>query len=510
MMVNRSGFTRTTIEGAWSMGAADRYRITDFDLPANVSPRTSGTTFFQYDAANRRVSKTSPDEQTIYIGGVYERRESVNGMVHIFHVAGIADIVYKAGAFIPRDTVYLHGDAFGSTSLVTDASGQERERLYYPPFGGRVDIDGNPPTGPPSDIRDGFTGHRHDDELGLIDMRGRIFDTKTSRFPTPDPFIADPTFSPSLNRFAYVHQSPLNWVDPTGFSPDDPYRGMNIWGGSVFGGDATAMPSTGMGVGTVDPGLVQDVATGIAGMHFPAGSDAVNSSGCPTGTGKTPRPCAGASQGGCPSGNAQTDSWSLTNSWGFRFAKGAAIAKVTEVWRRLYFVIDACVRRRGAHPRLAYAAYRGGSALDDGGEKGGVVGCGRRTREAVHPDPRDVRTWARSSTLHTIEVRRSRADRRSVVAGVRSGCWHGGGQSNWRVNGAKTSLFRRVRDKDSEDGRRYAPCAFRSSQQCAAERNEDESSTRRDDGSAWGARSEELIGGCKGPVATRLDVASCS
>ncbi|HRI72792.1 MAG TPA: hypothetical protein PK156_51500, partial [Polyangium sp.] len=33
-----------------------------------------------------------------------------------------------------------------------------------------------------------------------------------------------------------------------------------------------------------------------------------NTSGCPTGTGNSPRPCAGASQGGCPSGNSSIDS----------------------------------------------------------------------------------------------------------------------------------------------------------------------------------------------------------
>jgi hypothetical protein len=148
---------------------------------------------------------------------------------------------------------------------------------------------------------------------------------------------------------------------------------MNVWGGSVNGGAASLMPSTGIGVGTVDPGLVQDVAAGIAGMHFPAGSDAVNSSGCPTGTGKTPRPCAGASQGGCPSGNAKTDSWSLTNSWGFRFAKGAAIAKAKDVakgWIRINAAIAT-----GGGSEIVLAAYNGVTALDEGYQRDGVVGA---------------------------------------------------------------------------------------------------------------------------------------
>ncbi|WP_437757383.1 RHS repeat-associated core domain-containing protein [Sorangium sp. So ce1389] len=43
-----------------------------------------------------------------------------------------------------------------------------------------------------SDGKHGFTGHRHDDELGLIDMRGRLYDPNLRRFLTLDPFVTDP------------------------------------------------------------------------------------------------------------------------------------------------------------------------------------------------------------------------------------------------------------------------------------------------------------------------------
>lgn len=321
------GFYTYDARGRVVHGGGRSITYTDFDLPANVTTN-SGTTTFAYDAANQRVVNTSLDEQTIYIGGLYERRESALGMVHVFHVAGIADIVMDPKALIPRETLYLHGDALGSTSLITDAQAKERERLYYAPFGARVDIDGNPTTGPPGQVRDGFTGHRHDDELGLIDMRGRVFDTKTSRFPTPDPVVADPMFSPSLNRFAYVEQSPLQWVDPTGFEPERARYGE--WFASVNAPGVNLAPPANIG-GNVDAGLLHDVAAGVAGMHFPAGSDAVNTSGCPKGTGKTPRPCAGASQAGCPSGNTQADSLSVTHSWGARFTEGMAKEYATSV-----------------------------------------------------------------------------------------------------------------------------------------------------------------------------------
>src|SRR4029453_574868 len=69
----------------------------------------------------------------------------------------------------------------------------------------------------PGESSFGFTGHEADDEVGLINMRGRIYDPRTTRFLTPDPFVQSPAFSQSLNRYSYVYKNPYNFTDPTGF-----------------------------------------------------------------------------------------------------------------------------------------------------------------------------------------------------------------------------------------------------------------------------------------------------
>ena len=43
--------------------------------------------------------------------------------------------------------------------------------------------------------RQGYTGHEHDDEFGLINMKGRIYDPEARRFLTPDP-IQDASIQP--------------------------------------------------------------------------------------------------------------------------------------------------------------------------------------------------------------------------------------------------------------------------------------------------------------------------
>ena len=63
----------------------------------------------------------------------------------------------------------------------------------------------------------GFTGHEGDMDPGLVNIRGRMYDPVAGLFMSADPIMAQP-FGQGLNRFAYVNNSPLNMVDPSGFT----------------------------------------------------------------------------------------------------------------------------------------------------------------------------------------------------------------------------------------------------------------------------------------------------
>ena len=110
--------------------------------------------------------------------------------------------------------------------MITDDTGAVAARLKYDPFGarvqpGRLDL---PVTGSPLGERVGFTGHEHDDGLGLINMEGRLYDPKLGHFLTPDPLVGDPYATNAYNRYAYVSNNPASLTDPTGFDsqPDQP------------------------------------------------------------------------------------------------------------------------------------------------------------------------------------------------------------------------------------------------------------------------------------------------
>src|SRR5262249_22196882 len=86
-------------------------------------------------------------------------------------------------------------------------------------FGARRDPAwGQPGQPPPPKVSPlGFTGQEEDDELGLVNMRGRIYDPKVARFLTTDPLVSEPEYTQAWNPYSYVLNSPLSFVDPSGF-----------------------------------------------------------------------------------------------------------------------------------------------------------------------------------------------------------------------------------------------------------------------------------------------------
>jgi RHS repeat-associated protein len=66
----------------------------------------------------------------------------------------------------------------------------------------------------------GFTGHEHEDELGLINMRGRIYDPQVGRFLSADSRL-NTGGGQDLNPYSYVTNNPLRYTDPSGFQASE-------------------------------------------------------------------------------------------------------------------------------------------------------------------------------------------------------------------------------------------------------------------------------------------------
>jgi RHS repeat-associated protein len=187
----------------------------------------TGTITFDYDGDEQRIRKTTPEQETLYFGHLYERvTDLMSGEAeHRYYVHSperVIAIVTRGGT--DPGTRYVHGDHLGSINVLTREDGTVKERRSYDPFGQRR----NPVWGAPppmsfsSTTSLGFTAHESDDELGLVNMKGRVYDPKVGRFLATDPIVSAPLSGQSWNPYSYVRNNPLNYVDPSGFAPDDP------------------------------------------------------------------------------------------------------------------------------------------------------------------------------------------------------------------------------------------------------------------------------------------------
>jgi len=109
-------------------------------------------------------------------------------------------------------------DYQGSIMYVGDTNGEEY-RVNYDAWGRSrsVDdlsyIDENPG---PAWLNRGYTGHEHMDDFKLINMNGRMYDPLLGRMLSPDNNIQLPFFSQNYNRYSYVLNNPLKFIDPDG------------------------------------------------------------------------------------------------------------------------------------------------------------------------------------------------------------------------------------------------------------------------------------------------------
>ena len=217
---------------------------TPLDLPKTVTlaatsgSGTGGATWtLQYDAFGNRAQKSGPDGTTVYVGGVYQLRTTSAGQDHVYQVPGLAQIDESQGNGTTVN--YLLTDALGSTGTVLDGTGKQVNTFFYDPFGVRTNADSSAFTSPVGQVTDGFTGQEHDDDWGLINFKGRIYDPHLKRMLSTDPHVTFPLAGQNWNPYSYVMNNPVNFIDPSGLDDegafDDADSGNHTPAGPVVG-----------------------------------------------------------------------------------------------------------------------------------------------------------------------------------------------------------------------------------------------------------------------------------
>ncbi|RMG76478.1 MAG: RHS repeat-associated core domain-containing protein [Chloroflexi bacterium] len=97
-------------------------------------------------------------------------------------------------------------------SAIRQGNGTVQQTRYLP-FGGY-----RAGSGPNEITSHAYTSQRENMEIGLYYYNARYYAPGLARFLSADTIVPNPTSPQSLNRYAYVLNSPVNFTDPTGHS----------------------------------------------------------------------------------------------------------------------------------------------------------------------------------------------------------------------------------------------------------------------------------------------------
>ena len=107
---------------------------------------------------------------------------------------------------------FYHRNHVNSSAVVSDASGVEAARMVHVPFGEIAQANSSGA----DVVTRKFTGQELDEELGLYNYGARYYDPAIGRFVSADSLVPSPTDAQSFNRYTYVRDNPIVYVDPTG------------------------------------------------------------------------------------------------------------------------------------------------------------------------------------------------------------------------------------------------------------------------------------------------------
>ena len=118
---------------------------------------------------------------------------------------------------------YNHDDHLGSSALLTEGKNTARhsgiiynrgellQRFEYAPFGKETFV-----LNPNLQFDPSYTGQKYDVETGLYYYKSRFYNPILGRFIQPDTVVPDAKNLQAYNRYTYVNNNPLKYVDPSG------------------------------------------------------------------------------------------------------------------------------------------------------------------------------------------------------------------------------------------------------------------------------------------------------
>ena len=163
------------------------------------------------------LGSTRESNGTVHYLGGYERKlaDTYNSETITKYYSAAFGAMSRPVAFRRGGTLHWVGsDHLGGTISVLDSSFTALDGMRYKPYGEDRDA------GTSLNTDRKFTGQTEDEAAGLYWYQSRAYDPAIGRFVSPDTIVPDPSNPQSLNRYGYVRNNPLKFVDPSGHSDE--------------------------------------------------------------------------------------------------------------------------------------------------------------------------------------------------------------------------------------------------------------------------------------------------
>ena len=105
-------------------------------------------------------------------------------------------------------------------------------------------------------------------------VNGRLYDPAVGRFLNADPYVQDPTYTQSYNRYSYCLNNPLKYADPSGYKEQFRDAGEGSVPDNVSGWEGTEslLGRGGSGGSSMYPGVGKpgsgENGSGIGGVYY--------------------------------------------------------------------------------------------------------------------------------------------------------------------------------------------------------------------------------------------------
>jgi len=196
--------------------------------------------------------------------------------------------VLSFNAAADTEVIYYHNDALGSPVAATDQNGDVIWTEDYAPYGAKLSDDMEAII-----EKVGYTGHRYDNDTGLVYAGARMYDPSLGRFMGIDPVGAMAAVNNPVmfNRYAYGNNNPYKYVDPDGEYAELAIEAISLglgiasFSSNVSDGNYGSAAIDGVGIVVDVVGAIFPIVPGVAGLGIKSlreGGEAVTKGGTET------------------------------------------------------------------------------------------------------------------------------------------------------------------------------------------------------------------------------------